>query len=255
MDDALVFRALADESRRKLLDALFVQDGLTLGQLEDHLPTMTRFGVMKHLKVLEEAGLIVTAKQGREKNHFLNPAPIHDVFDRWVGKYAQPHLRVLAGIQSTLENRTMTETKTNTHIIQTYIRATPEAIWNALTSAEITPKYFFDTRLETSLEPGSPFQYIDPSGKVMLDGQVVSVDPPKKLVCSFFPTWDDERVDGGTVTYELIEMGVMTKVRLTHVGLVEGHPLVAETFNGWSYIMASLKTLLETGERLEPEGA
>ena len=91
-----VFRALADPTRRALLDELFEQDGQTLGALEGRFE-MSRFGVMKHLKVLEEAGLVVTRRRGREKLHFLNPVPIRLVHDRWVSKYAEPWAAALAG--------------------------------------------------------------------------------------------------------------------------------------------------------------
>lgn len=253
MDDTLVFKALADESRRILLDSLFVDDGQTLTQLESNLETMTRFGVMKHLRVLEQAGLIVSKKQGREKLHFLNPAPIHGVYDRWVGKYATPHLQIITGLKSALEREEMTETKLNTHVIQTYIRATPERVWEALTNPDMTEKYFFGTRVVTDLKPGTPFRYVDPKGEVMIDGEVVECTPPSRLVVTFLHKWNEESLDGGTVTYELTQMEEITKLRLTHIGIPEGHPLVQETFNGWSYIFAGLKTLLETGELLEAQ--
>jgi DNA-binding transcriptional ArsR family regulator len=97
-----VFKALADPTRRGLLDALFERDGQTLSELESRLP-MTRFGVMKHLRVLEEAGLVKTRKRGREKLHFLNPVPIRLVHDRWVSKYAQPWTAALSGLKQDLE--------------------------------------------------------------------------------------------------------------------------------------------------------
>ncbi len=98
-----VFRALADPTRRKLLDELFANDGRSLGELESGLP-MTRFGVMKHLRVLEEAGLITTRKQGRSKLHFLNPVPIRLIHDRWVSKYAEPWAAGLSGLKNELES-------------------------------------------------------------------------------------------------------------------------------------------------------
>src|SRR6478609_6814446 len=104
MDD--VFRALADPTRRSLLDELFREDGQTLSALEQRLP-MTRFGVMKHLKVLEEAGLVVSKKRGREKLHFLNPVPIRLVHDRWVSKYAEPWAATLTGLKKSLEEDSM----------------------------------------------------------------------------------------------------------------------------------------------------
>jgi DNA-binding transcriptional ArsR family regulator len=101
-----VFKALADGARRVLLDALFTEDGQTLGELCRHLPAMTRFGVMKHLAVLEHAGLVVTHRSGRSKHHFLNPVPIREIHDRWITKYAQPVAAAMVGLRSELENRT-----------------------------------------------------------------------------------------------------------------------------------------------------
>ena len=97
-----VFRALADPTRRELLDRLFAEDGQTLSALEEGTP-MTRFGVMKHLKVLEEAGLVTTRRRGREKHHFLNPVPIRLIHDRWVSKYAEPWAAGLSGLKQELE--------------------------------------------------------------------------------------------------------------------------------------------------------
>jgi DNA-binding transcriptional ArsR family regulator len=98
-----VFKALADPTRRSLLDELFKEDGQTLSALEGRLP-MTRFGVMKHLRVLEEAGLVTTRKRGREKLHFLNPVPIRLIYDRWVSKYAEPWAAALTGLKTQLED-------------------------------------------------------------------------------------------------------------------------------------------------------
>src|SRR6266852_8093904 len=109
MNDDAVFRALADPSRRLLLDLLFERDGRTLGELDAELE-MTRFGVMKHLRVLEEAGLVVTRKRGREKLHYLNPMPIRLVHDRWVSKYRAPFAAALSNLKSRLEG-TMADTQ------------------------------------------------------------------------------------------------------------------------------------------------
>ncbi len=101
-DDDLVFRALADPTRRFLLDRLFERDGRTLSELESEV-AMTRFGVMKHLRLLEDAGLVVTRRSGREKLHFLNPAPIRLIHDRWIDKYAERHVAALADLRAQLE--------------------------------------------------------------------------------------------------------------------------------------------------------
>ena len=117
-----VFRALADPTRRHLLDELFKRDGQTLGELERDLP-MTRFGVMKHLKQLEEAGLVKTKRRGREKLHFLNPVPIRLVHDRWVSKYAEPWAAALSGLKKRIEEDTMEK------VFEIYIKTTPERLW------------------------------------------------------------------------------------------------------------------------------
>ena len=102
-DEDLVFKALADPTRRHLLDRLFVRDGRTLSDLESEL-SMTRFGVMKHLRVLENAGLIVTRREGREKLHFLNPVPIRLIHDRWIDKYTEHQVTALANLKTELED-------------------------------------------------------------------------------------------------------------------------------------------------------
>src|SRR6201986_167271 len=116
-----VFRALADPTRRSLLDELFKEDGQTLSALEARLP-MTRFGVMKHLKVLEEAGLVVARRRGREKLHYLNPVPIRLVHDRWVSKYAEPWAAGLSEIKERLESQME-------KVYEIFIKTTPERVW------------------------------------------------------------------------------------------------------------------------------
>src|SRR3712207_4811842 len=150
----LAFRALADPQRRDLLDELFRQDGQTLSALEARLP-MTRFGVMKHLRVLEEAGLVSTKRRGREKLHFLKPVPIRLVHDRWVSKYAEPWAATLSGLKTYLEGDAMEATKTvswadgtapvaaGTAVFEVFIKTTAERLWEAITDPEQRKKYSF----------------------------------------------------------------------------------------------------------------
>src|ERR1700690_2326458 len=128
-----VFKALADPTRRSLLDELFREDGQTLSALQERF-SMTRFGVMKHLKVLEGAGLVVTRRRGREKLHFLNPVPIRLVHDRWVSKDAEPWGAALGDLKTEME-RSMEK------VLEIYIRTTPERLWEAITDPEIRSKY------------------------------------------------------------------------------------------------------------------
>src|ERR671918_763598 len=144
-----VFRALADPTRRSLLDELYRQDGQTLSALEGRLP-MTRFGVMKHLRVLEEAGLVVTKRRGREKLHFLNPVPIRLVHDRWVSKYAEPWAAAMSGLKRRLE-------ATMEKVFEIYIRTTPERLWEAITDPEMRRKYQFGVGVISDWTPGSRY--------------------------------------------------------------------------------------------------
>src|SRR3982750_2320339 len=165
MDD--VFKALADANRRKLLDRLVKRDGQTLGELCERVD-MTRFGVMKHLRVLEEAGLVVTQKRGREKLHYLNPMPIRLVHDRWVSNYRAPFAAALSDLKSRLENP-MAETQ----VYEVFIRTTPEKLWQALTDGAVTKKYLFDEMINSDSKPGSEWFSVSPEGRRDVDGKVL----------------------------------------------------------------------------------
>src|ERR671933_289201 len=156
-----VFRALADPTRRSLLDELFAEDGQTLSALEGRLP-MTRFGVMKHLKVLEEANLVVTKRRGREKLHFLNPVPIRLVHDRWVSKYAEPWAATLSGLKRRLEDKTMEK------VFEIYIKTTPERLWEAITDPELRAKYSFGVGTQSDWTAGSRYEAVHPGAGVTI---------------------------------------------------------------------------------------
>src|SRR5213080_2896552 len=147
MDQDTVFKALADPTRRSLLDELFQEDGQSLSALERRLP-MTRIAVMKHLRVLEAAGLVTTRRRGREKLHFLNAVPIRLVHDRWVSKYAEPWAATLSDLKHRLES-------TMEKVFEIYIRTTPERLWEAITDPKIRSKYNFGARVESEWTPGS----------------------------------------------------------------------------------------------------
>jgi uncharacterized protein YndB with AHSA1/START domain/DNA-binding transcriptional ArsR family regulator len=250
MNDEFVFKALADQHRRTLLDALQARDGQTLGELESLLP-MTRFGTMKHLQILEDAGLITTRKVGREKHHYLNTVPIQMVYERWVSKYAQPWAQSLAGLKSLLEQEhTMNETPA--HVFQVFIRTTPEKLWQTLTDGAFTPQYYFGSRVESTWEVGAPYRYVAPDGTVLLDGEVTEIDPPKYMVTTFNPRYAQgaDAFPPSVVRYEIIPEGTVCKLTLTHYDLPVTHPAAAGIIEGWNRILSGLKTLLETGTPL-----
>ncbi len=236
--DDPVFRALADPTRRYLLDALFERDGRSLTDLESTL-AMTRFGVMKHLRVLEEAGLVVTRRSGRQKLHFLNPVPIRLIHDRWIDKYTEPWAATLSDLKQRLET-------TMDKIYEIYIRTTPEQLWTAITDPAIRRIYQFGA----SVELGASDQ-----GIRLAEGEILEVDPPRRLVHTMVAEWSDEvRAEGTTrVTWDIEPVGDSCHLTVTHDQLRDGaHP---ELFGGWPMILSGLKTWLETGERLTTPGS
>jgi uncharacterized protein YndB with AHSA1/START domain/DNA-binding transcriptional ArsR family regulator len=247
MDD--VFRALADPTRRSLLDELFKQDGQTLSALEQRLP-MTRFGVMKHLKLLEEAGLVATRRRGREKLHFLNPVPIRLVHDRWVSKYAEPWAAGLSELKHDLEEDTMEK------VFEIYIKTDPERLWEAITDSELRQKYNFGVGVDSDWTSGSRYEAVHPgAGIAIAEGENLEVEPPRRLVQSFTALWSDEVKAEGTsrVTWEIEPVGDSCRLTVTHDQLPEG--VNDQIYGGWPQILSGLKTLLETGESLTTPGS
>ena len=241
-----VFRALADPTRRELLDELFRQDGQTLSALEARLP-ITRFGVMKHLRVLETAHLVTTKRRGREKLHFLNPVPIRLIHDRWVSKYAEPWTAALSEMKQRLE-------KTMEKVFEIYIKTTPERLWQAITDAEMRRKYNFGVVVTSDWTAGSRYEGVG-RGMPILEGENLEVDPPRRLVQSFRALWgEDVKAEGATrVTWEIEPVGDSCRLTVTHSDLREGAN--AQLYGGWPMILSGLKTLLETGEILTTPGS
>ena len=243
-----VFRALADPTRRDLLDELFRQDGQTLSALAERC-SMTRFGVMKHLKLLEQAGLVVTRKRGREKLHFLNPVPIRLVHDRWVSKYAEPWAAGLSGLKTRLET-------TMEKVFEIYIKTTPERLWEAITDPDIRSKYNFGARQRSDWSPGSRYEMWSPGAPGLLgEGQNLEVDPPRKLIQTMVALWGEDVRSEGTsrVTWEIEPVGDSCRLTVTHDQLREGAN--EQLYGGCPMILSGLKTWLETGELLTTPGS
>jgi len=243
MDD--VFKALADPSRRKLLDRLFRRDGQTLSELCERV-AMTRFGVMKHLRVLEEADLVVTRRAGREKLHYLNPVPIRLVHDRWVSKYAAPFAAALSQLKSQLEGTAM---QNDVQVYQVFIRTTPEKLWQALTDGAITKKYLFSETLHSDWKRGSEWHSTGPNGSRDVEGTVIESDAPNRLVLTWRVLWDKELSDElSRVSYLIEKRGEICKLTVTHE--LSEAPKTAKQVgqDGWQLILSGLKTLLETGQ-------
>jgi uncharacterized protein YndB with AHSA1/START domain/DNA-binding transcriptional ArsR family regulator len=242
-----VFRALADPTRRSLLDELFAQDGQTLSELERRLP-MTRFGVMKHLRVLEAAHLVTTRRRGREKLHFLNPVPIQLVHDRWVSKYAEPWATGLIGLKRRVEEDVMEK------VFEIYIKTTPERLWQAITDSEMRAKYSFGVGIVSEWTQGSSYRAAAGAMPIS-EGENLELDPPRRLVQSFRAQWSDDVKSEGTstVTWEIEPVGDSCRLLVTHSDLREGAN--EELYGGWPMILSGLKTLVETGEKLTTPGS
>lgn len=240
---AVVFRALGDPNRRVLLDRLYERDGQTLGELCVHLPDMTRFGVMKHLGVLEEAGLVTTLKVGREKRHFLNPVPIRLVHDRWIGKFAAPIVGAMSMLKTSLE----ASMDPIDHVYTTYINAAPERVWNAITDGDDTVRYYYGTRVVSDWMVGSAIRYDYPDGSLAADGEVLEIDPGRQVTMTFHPRWSPELDAEGPV--RMIWSVAATDdggSRLTVTSaLVPGSRTAEEFGDGIAYIVSGLKTLVE----------
>lgn len=245
---APAFRALADPNRRVLLDRLFERDGQTLGELCAHLPEMTRFGVMKHLGVLEDAGLVTTLKVGRQKHHFLNPVPIRLVHDRWIGKFAEP----IVGAMSMLKSRLEIPMDTIDHVYTVFIKASPERVWRAITDGDDTSRYYYGTRVASDWAAGSAIRYDYPDGSIAADGEVLAMEPGRSVTMSFHPRWSPELEAEGPVrmtwSVEGAEDGA-SRLTVT-TALVPGSRTDAEFRGGVEYIVSGLKTFLETGAPL-----
>ena len=253
MDADAVFKALADPTRRGLLDELFREDGQSLTALEQRL-TMSRFGVMKHLAVLEEAGLVVTRRQGREKLHFLNPVPIRLIHDRWIDKYTAPWAAMLSGLKRGLEEGTMEK------VFEIYIKTTPERLWQAIVDPELRARYTFGVAVHSDWTKGSPYtsrttELTVMPGMPIAEGENLEVDPPRRLVQSFRALWSDDVKREGTsrVTYEIEPVGDSCRLTVTHDQLRDGAN--DELYGGWPMVLSGLKTLLETGETLTTPGS
>jgi uncharacterized protein YndB with AHSA1/START domain len=247
--DEEVFRALADPSRRALLDALRERDGQALSELEAALPGMTRFGVMKHLRVLADASLITTRRDGRRKLHFLNAVPIRLIYDRWVSKYTEPWAAALTGLKRTLE-------EPMEKVYEIYIKTTPERLWRAITDPEQRARYNFGARQTSDWTPGSRYEMDHPAGPLRLgEGENLEVDPPRRLVQTMRALWSDEVKDEGfsRITWEIEPVGDSCRLVVTHDQLREGAN--GELYGGWPMILSGLKTWLETGELLTTPGS
>jgi uncharacterized protein YndB with AHSA1/START domain/DNA-binding transcriptional ArsR family regulator len=243
-----VFKALADGTRRELLDELFRRDGQTLAALTANF-AMTRPAVAKHLHVLENAGLITTRRQGREKFHYLNPVPIRLIHDRWVNKYTEAWAADLVDLKHDLEAEME-------KVFEIYIRTTPERLWHAITDPQVRARYQFGSGIESDWATGSGYRVTGGRrGGALIEGENLEVDPPRRLVQTYHAVWDDQIAAEGTsrVTWDIEPVGDSCRLTVTHDQLREDAD--EHLYGGWPMILSGLKTWLETGQELTTPGS
>jgi uncharacterized protein YndB with AHSA1/START domain/DNA-binding transcriptional ArsR family regulator len=256
-----VFKALADPSRRRLLDSLNSRDGQTLRELCAGLD-MTRQAVTKHLAVLEAAELVTAVRRGRDKLHYLNAAPINDIADRWINQYDRGRVHALADLKRALEDPAVSQTE---FVYVTYIRTTPEKLWRALTEPVFIRRYFQGGGPDSDWTVGSPIQW-----KMSADDEshdwdqhVLAAEPPRRLSYTWHNYqpemaemfgWSDQRLTElrqekrSKMTFEIEPVGSAVKLTVTQDDFEPDSEMLKGISGGWPGILSNLKSLLETNE-------
>ncbi len=203
---------------------------------------------MKHLGVLEEAGLITTRKVGREKFHYLNPVPVQQIADRWISKYAAPFAGALTALKRSLED----PMSKPIHVYEVFIRTTPEKLWQAITDGEMTKHYFYGSSVKSTWKAGGPITYHNQDGKLLVEGKVIVAEPNKRLQQTWFAAYDPEAAGDrpSRVTWEIEKLGETCKLTVTHDDFDSETKTFQSVARGWNPVLSGLKTLLETGKPL-----
>jgi len=256
-----VFKALADASRRRLLDSLNARNGQSLRELCAGLD-MARQSVSKHLAVLEAANLVTTMRRGREKLHYLNAAPINAIAERWINRYHRERVRALADLKTALERAPMGNAE---FVYTTYINTTPERLWQALTDPAFTRRYWGAT-VESDWNVGSTMTWEQDGVTIADPPQVVLESEPYRRLAYPWHTFTPEFAKAvglsdevytkmaserrSKVTFEIEPLGQMVKLTVVHDDFEPGSTVLEMVSEGWPRLLSDLKTLLETGETL-----
>ncbi|WP_200182804.1 ArsR/SmtB family transcription factor [Tomitella biformata] len=248
----MVFKALADPTRRLLLDRLREHNGQTLRELCARLD-MTRQSATQHLDLLGEANLVTVLRRGRERLHYLNPMPIHDIEERWISGFDMPRLHTISAIRHHAEESAMSNDQQSipTYVYVTYIQASAEQVWQALTDADLTARYWGHANI-SDWQPGSPWEHrrVDGSGAVDVVGSVLEAEPPTRLVITFDDSPESSTPGGPSVVTFLVEPHLdIIRLTVTHENLPNSE-MLSGISQGWPAVLANLKSLLETGEVL-----
>ncbi|MGE3442583.1 MAG: ArsR/SmtB family transcription factor [Acidimicrobiia bacterium] len=240
----MVFKALADSSRRTVLDRLHARNGQTLSEVCDGLG-MARQSVSQHLDLLERANLVTTVRQGREKLHYLNPVPLQEVHARWIEKFEVPRLRSLRRIKQEAEH----VMGRPSFVYAIYIESSVRAVWEALTDAEATAQFWGHSNV-SDWDTGSRWEHVRTDGSGISDtgGVVLESEPPNRLVISF----EDRSVEpalSSKVTFTIEPYEAIVRLTVVHEDIPDevNRDLAAK---GWVAVLSNLKSYLETGRPL-----
>jgi uncharacterized protein YndB with AHSA1/START domain/DNA-binding transcriptional ArsR family regulator len=246
-----VFRALADPTRRRLLDRLREHNGQTLRELCERLD-MARQSATQHLDILEQASLVTVVRRGRERLHYLNPAPIHELEERWISGFDKPRLQAITAIKNQAEEYAMTSEPESvpTYVYVTYIRARADQVWQALTDADLTARYWGHANV-SDWQPGSAWEHrrADGSGAVDVTGTVLTAEPPTRLVITFDDDPAGPAREPSVVTFLVEPHRDIVRLTVTHENLPNA-AMLGGISHGWPAVLANLKSLLETGDVL-----
>jgi uncharacterized protein YndB with AHSA1/START domain len=232
-----------------LLDCLRERNGQSLGELCGPL-AMARQSVTQHLDVLEAAHLITTVRQGRQKLHYLNPVPLWAIQERWIEPFEAPRLQVLSAIKQRAEAEEVSMPARPDYVYVTYIEASSERVWGALTDAELTAQFWGHSNV-SDWRPGSRWEHqrADGSGIADVVGTVLEADRPRRLVLTFDPPGETRPEGPSVVVFEIEPYRDIVRLTVTHQNLPDLQALQAISA-GWPAVCANLKSLLETGHVL-----
>lgn len=234
------------------MDIVKNNPGIHINKLTEHFD-FSRYAVMKHLKILEEAELILSKRSSRYKTLYINAIPIQTIYDRWISKYSALWTTNLSELKYQLEeeNKIMNQSDLK-HIFVIYIKTTKEKLWDALTNPEMTSQYYFESRIKSDLEKGSTIEFIikDEKGQesVPVSGIIEEIDPYNRLVYTF-----DHLGSGDVpsrVSFDIEDTDRGLKLSVVHDKFEGETDTYREVGNGWPYILSGLKTVLETGSPL-----
>jgi uncharacterized protein YndB with AHSA1/START domain/DNA-binding transcriptional ArsR family regulator len=242
----LVFKALADPTRRYLLDSLREHNGQTLGELCEQVD-MARQSATQHLAVLEAANLVTTVRRGRQKLHYLNPVPLNEIQERWIERFERPRLRALSAVKRRAEED-MSDRPTFVYVI--YIHSTPERVWEALTDADLTAEYWGHSNV-SDWQVGSSWEHQRIDGTAVADvvGTVVESAPPTRLVTTWAAPDAAPTTEPSQVTFDIEPYGDIVRLTVTHENLADEAER-AGAAAGWAAVLSNLKSLIETGHAL-----